>query len=71
MIRSSVMLSAIVLASGSGAMVFVVPCQASPCPCPKVCVPNVRQFGHLQMTWRQWPEDEQRIQRINPKAGQG
>ena len=68
MIRSSVMLSAIVLASGSSAMVWAAPGQDSPCPCPKVCVPNVREFGYFQTTWRQWPGDEQRIERINPKA---
>jgi hypothetical protein len=39
-----------------------------PYPCPTPCTPNTATFGYFPTTWRLWPGDEKRIERINPRA---
>jgi YHS domain-containing protein len=67
MVRHVAVLSGIVMTLGlCGAA--QAGCPQRPYPCPTPCTPNTATFGYFPTTWRLWPGDEQRIERVNPKA---
>ncbi|MBN1395798.1 MAG: hypothetical protein JW959_12320 [Pirellulales bacterium] len=36
-------------------------------PCPNVCIPNYKNFGYFETSWRRWP-GERRTEQINSRA---
>ncbi len=48
-------------------IVEVGPCQMPPCVGGKTCVPNARDYGYYEGTWRRWPT-QQRYDQEFPQA---